>query len=86
MTHRYEDFWTIERQTTIIDTAVKNNIALEIQSDTQFPHIGFMKLAIQKGAKICIGRNNHDDKVNELERSLDWLEELCVKQENMLDL
>jgi hypothetical protein len=86
MMHRYEDFWTIERQMTIIDTAVKNKIALEIQSNTQFPHIEFMQLAIEKGAKISIGRNNHDDGVNELERSLNWLEELCVKAENMLDL
>jgi hypothetical protein len=86
MMHYYEKFWTIERQTTIIETAVKNQIALEIQAKTQFPHIGFMKLAIQKGAKISIGRNNFDDNVNELERSLDWLEELRVKQENMLDI
>ena len=86
MMHRYEDFWTLERQTMIVDTAVKNKIALEIQSNTQFPHIEFMKLAIEKGAKISIGRNNRDDKVNELKRSLDWLEELRVKPENMLDL
>ena len=86
MMHHYEDFWTIERQTIIIDTAVKNKVALEIQSNTQFPHIGFMKLAIEKGAKISIGRNNRDDKVNELKRSLDWLEELHVKPGDMLDL
>ena len=85
MMHRYGDFWTIERQIMIIDTAVKNKIALEIQSNTQFPHIEFMKLAIEKGAKISIGRNNMDDRVNELKRSLDWLEELHVKPENMLD-
>jgi len=86
MMHRYNDFWTIERQTEIIDTAVKNKVAIEIQANTEFPHIEFMQLAIQKHAKISIGRNNHDDKVNELERSLDWLEKLCVKAENMLDL
>ena len=86
MMHRYDDFWTIERQMTIIDTAVKNKIALEIQSNTQFPHIEFMQLAIEQGARISIGRNNHDDGANELERSLNWLEELRVKEENMLDL
>jgi len=86
MMHRYDDFWTIERQMTIIDTAAKNEIALEIQSNTQFPHIEFMQLAIEQGARISIGRNNHDDGVNELERSLNWLEELRVKEENMLDL
>jgi len=86
MMHHYEDFWTIERQTTIIDAATKNKIALEIQANTQFPHIGFMKLALEKGAKISMGRNNRDDKADELKRSLDWLEELCVEPKNMLDL
>jgi hypothetical protein len=86
MMHHYESFWTTQRQTKIIETAVKNKIAIEIQSKTQFPHFDFMKLAMQKGAKVSIGRNNHDDSVDELERSLDWLEELCVKQESMLDL
>jgi len=86
MMHLYEEFWTTKRQTVIIEKAIENNIAFEIQSKTQFPHIEFIKLAIQKGAKISIGRNNHDDSVDELERPLKWLEELGVKQENMLDL
>ena len=84
--HRYDDFWTEERMGMLIDAAVKNKVALEIQSDTQFPNKKFIELAMQKGAKITIGRNNSDDKPNELKRSLDWLEELNVKPENMLHL
>ena len=84
--HRYDDFWTDERMDKLIDAAVKNNVALEIQSETKFPNKKFVELAMKKGAKITIGRNNHDDKPNELKRSLDWLEELGVKGENMLDL
>jgi len=84
--HRYDDFWTEARMSQLIDAAVKNNIALEIQSGTNFPNKKFIELAIQKGAKITIGRNNSDDKPNELKRSLDWLDELNVKPENMLDI
>ena len=84
--HRYDDFWTEERMSTLIDAAVKNKVALEIQSDTQFPNKKFIELAMRKGAKITIGRNNSDDRPNELKRSLDWLEELNVKPESMLDL
>jgi histidinol phosphatase-like PHP family hydrolase len=84
--HRYDDFWTDERRSQLIDTAIKNNIALEIQAGTQFPNKKFIDLALKKGAKISIGRNNHDDKPNELKRSLDILEELNVKPANMLDL
>jgi len=84
--HRYDDFWSDERIDMLIDAAVKNNVALEIQAGTNFPNKKFIKLAMKKGAKITIGRNNHDDKPNELRRSLDWLEELNVKAETMLDL
>ena len=85
MMPRYEEFWNTERQTTIIDAAIKRNIALEIQSGTQFPHREFIQLAIAKGAKISIGRNNRDDQVNELKRSLDLLEELQVGPGSMLE-
>ena len=84
--HRYDDFWTEERMCQLIDAAVKNSVALEIQSGTRFPNKKFIELAIEKGAKITIGRNNSNDRPDELKRSLDWLEELNVKPENMLDL
>ena len=84
--HRYDDFWTESRMSQLIDAAIKNNVALEIQSNTNFPNKRFIELAIEKGAKFTIGRNNHDDRVNELKRSLDWLEEFNLKPEDMLDL
>ena len=84
--HRYGDFWTEDRMGKLIDAAVKNKVALEIQAGTEFPNKKFIELAMKKRAKISIGRNNMDDKPNELKRSLDWLEELNVKPENMLDV
>ena len=84
--HRYDDFWSEERMSILIDVAVKNNVALEIQAGTNFPNKKFIEIALKKGAKISIGRNNADDKPNELKRSLDWLEELNVKAENVLEL
>jgi len=84
--HRYDDFWTEERMLKLIDAAAKNNVAFEIQSGTDFPNKKFIELALARGVKLTIGRNNHDDRPNELKRSLDWLEELNVKPENMLNL
>jgi hypothetical protein len=43
-------------------------------------------LARRKGAKLTIGRNNFDDHKEELKRSLDLLEELNVKPNEMLVL
>ena len=84
--HRYDDFWSDDQMGKLIDAAVKNNVALEIQVGSKFPNKRFIELALKKGAKLSIGRNNHDDKPNELKRSLDYLEELGVKPENMLDV
>lgn len=72
----YDTFWNAERMGRLIDAAVKNNVALEIQAGSKFPRRAFLDLARQKGAKLSIGRNNHDDKKNELDSSLDWLEKL----------
>ncbi len=82
----YDRFWTPERMTQFIDAAVKNDVALEIQSGTKFPSPAFLELALKRGAKLTIGRNNHDDKKDELKRSLDLLEKLGVKPQNMLVL
>ena len=84
--HRYDDFWTEDRMDKLIDVAVENNVAVEIQSGTNYPSKKFMERAMKKGAKISIGRNNMDDKPDELKRSLDWLEELGVKAVDMLDV
>ena len=84
--HRYGDFWTEERMSRLIDAAVKNRVALEIQTHSEFPSNTFIELAIKRGAKITIGRNNFDDKVYEMKDCLDKLEELHVKPEHMLNL
>lgn len=84
--HRYDELWTDERMGQFIDAAVKNNVALELQAGTNFPNKKFIELALAKGAKITIGRNNSNDRPNELKRPLDLLEEFNIKPENMLDL
>lgn len=82
----YDEFWTVERMTRFIDAAVENEVAFEIQSPSKFPNKAFLELARKKGAKLTIGRNNHDDKKDELKRSLDMLEELGVKPAEMFVL
>ena len=58
---RYEVFWNEDRMTQLIDAAVKNNVAFEIQAGSAFPSDKFIALAKSKGAKFTIGRNNFDD-------------------------
>ncbi len=59
---RYDAFWNDERMTQLIDAAVRNKVAFEIQAGSAFPNDKFIELAKSKGAKFTIGRNNHNDK------------------------
>lgn len=79
----YDEFWNTERMGKLIDAAIKNGVALEIQSPSKFPKNSFIELARKKGALLSIGRNNHDDHKEELKRSLDVLEELNIKPDEM---
>jgi len=58
----YDTLWTDDRMTQLIDAAVKNNVAFEIQVGSEFPNDKFIALAKSKGAKFTIGRNNANDK------------------------
>ena len=58
----YDAFWNDERMTQLIDAAVKNNVAFELQVGSAFPNDKFIELAKSKGAKFTIGRNNMDDR------------------------
>ncbi|MDR2704621.1 MAG: hypothetical protein LBC02_02475 [Planctomycetaceae bacterium] len=86
MEQYYDSFWTEERMGQFIDAGIKNGVAFEIQSPSKFPKRTFIELARKKGAKLTIGRNNHDDHRDELKRSLDLLEELNVTPNELLVL
>ncbi|MGL4595065.1 MAG: hypothetical protein ACRCUY_10085 [Thermoguttaceae bacterium] len=84
MAKYYDEFWTEKRMEKLIDAAIANDVAFEIQTGSPFPKRAFIDLARKKGAKWSIGRNNFDDKPNELKRSLDLLEELNFEPNEML--
>ena len=60
--------WTKERMKKVIDAAVKNDVALEINSLDNVPSIAFVKMAKKMGAKFSFGSNCHHG------RDPGWLE------------
>lgn len=54
----YATLWTPERQQRVIDAAVKNNVAIEINSRYELPKADFIKAAKKAGLKFTIGTNN----------------------------
>lgn len=55
---RYDQLWTPARMQQVIDAAVRNDIAIEINDRYRIPSVAFVKLAKQRGAKFTFGTNN----------------------------
>ncbi len=54
----YERLWTPERMDKVIDAAVRNGIAIEINDRYRIPSIAFVQRARQSGCKFTFGTNN----------------------------
>ncbi len=59
---RYDELWTDERMRQVIEAAVANHVALEINADSGLPSDRFIRLAKDLGAKFTFGSNNFDDR------------------------
>ena len=78
--HLYDQLWTEERMTEIIQLAVRKNIAIEIQCGSKFPSLKFLKMAKELGAKFSFGTNNMDDQPHIIDRWFEVIEELKLEK------
>ena len=60
MADRYSYFWTKERMDRVIDAALRNNVAIEINNRFKIPSVEFVLKAKKAGVKFTIGTNNID--------------------------
>ncbi|MGB8494974.1 MAG: DUF1080 domain-containing protein [Candidatus Acidiferrum sp.] len=63
----YDALWTPERMSKVIDAAVKNDVAIEINNRYKIPSAAFIKAAKAAGAKFSFGTNNADANLGRLE-------------------
>jgi hypothetical protein len=63
----YNALWTPERMNKVIDAAVKNDVAIEINNRYKIPSAAFIKAAKAGGAKFSFGTNNADANLGRLE-------------------
>lgn len=63
---RYDQLWTRERMLRVIRAAVRNQVAIELNSKYQIPSAAFVKLARQEGCRFCMGSNRHDKEAGDL--------------------
>jgi hypothetical protein len=68
---RYDELWTQQRMQKVIQAAVKNDVAIEINARYRIPSIKFIKLAEQAGVKFSFGTNNGGRELGRLEYALE---------------
>ena len=64
----------------LIDAAVKNNIAIEINSRFQIPNKKFILMAKAAGAHFTFGSNQHDTAIGDINWSLAIANECGLKK------
>ena len=72
---KYDELWTDARVRSVIDAAVKNNVAIEINSRFKIPNARFVKMAKAAGAHFTFGTNQHGQGVGEITWSMNMANE-----------
>jgi len=71
----YDALWTPERMQKVIDAAVKNGVAIEINDRYKIPSAAFIKAAKAAGAKFSFGTNNAGAELGRLEYPIKMVKE-----------
>lgn len=79
---QYDQLWTADRMKMLIDAAVKNNIAIEINSRFQIPGRRFILMAKAAGARFTFGSNQHDTNLGDIKWSRKMAKTCGLKEED----
>lgn len=80
---QYDRLWTDERMRKIIQAAIDNHVALEINARSGYPHERFIRMAKQMGAKFSFGSNNFDDQHHDMSRCYEAIEKYGLDKNNL---
>ncbi len=79
----YERAWTKERMQKVIDAAVENNVAFEINSGYKVPSKEFILLARASGAKFSFGTNSRNSFAGNLEYALSMVQQCHLSRQDI---
>ena len=71
----YDALWTLERMHRVIDAALRNDVAIEINNRRKIPSPAFLKLAKAAGCKFSFGTNNAEAELGRLEYPIQMVKE-----------
>jgi hypothetical protein len=66
----YDRLWTRRRMLRVIDAAVSNHVAIEINNRYRLPSEKFIRMAKRQGVKFAFGTNNSDSNLGDLDYCL----------------
>jgi hypothetical protein len=79
---RYDELWTDARMKSLINAAVKNHVAIEINSRFKVPNARFIKMAKAAGAHFTFGTNQHGDGIGEIAWSINMAKDCGLTKED----
>ncbi|MBN2476826.1 MAG: DUF1080 domain-containing protein [Pirellulales bacterium] len=79
----YDALWTEQRMQKVIDAAVRNGVAIEINARYRLPSPAFIKRAKQAGVKFSFGTNNGGRDLDRLEYGLEMIERCGLTPRDM---
>ncbi|MDO9340366.1 MAG: hypothetical protein Q7T72_07560 [Bacteroidales bacterium] len=79
---KYDELWTDARMKSLIDAAVKNKVAIEINSWFKLPDAKFIKMAKASGAHFTFGTNTHGTGAGDITWSINMAKECGLTKED----
>jgi histidinol phosphatase-like PHP family hydrolase len=70
----------------VIDAAVKNGVAIEINNRYRLPSEKFIRLAKKRGVKFAFGTNNADSDFGNLEYCLEMMEKCRLTESELFNV
>jgi hypothetical protein len=80
---QYDQLWTDQRMRQVIQAAVTNRVALEINAGSGYPRERFVRMAKRMGAKFSFGSNNFNDRPIDMSRCLEAIEKYDLSPNDM---
>jgi len=71
----YDALWTRQRMQRVIDAALRNDVAIEINNRRKIPSPAFLKMAKAAGCKFSFGTNNAEAELGRLEYPMQMVKE-----------
>jgi hypothetical protein len=79
----YDALWTPQRMRKVIDAAVENGVAIEINNRRKIPSAAFIKMAKAAGAKFSFGTNNDAAELGRLEYPIQMVRQCGLKWQDI---